>query len=103
MANMGKLMKQAQQMQTKMATLQKELEAREFESSAGGGMVVAKVNGKQELLSLTINPECVDPSDVEVLQDMIKAATNQALKESSETVSNAMNKLTGGINIPGLF
>ena len=103
MANMGKLMKQAQQMQTKMATLQKELEAREFESSAGGGMVVAKVNGKQELLSLTINPECVDPSDVEVLQDMIKAATNQALKESSETVSNAMNKLTGGLNIPGLF
>lgn len=103
MANMGKLMKQAQQMQTKMATLQKELETREFESSAGGGMVVAKVNGKQELLSLTINPECVDPSDVEVLQDMIKAATNQALKESSETVSNAMNKLTGGLNIPGLF
>lgn len=103
MANMGKLMKQAQQMQTKMATLQKELEAREFEGSAGGGMVVAKVNGKQELVDIKINPECVDPSDVEVLEDMIKAALNQALTDSSETVSNAMSKITGGMNIPGLF
>lgn len=103
MANMGKLMKQAQQMQTKMASLQKELEAREFEGSAGGGMVKVKVNGKQELLELKINPECVDPADVEVLEDMLKAAVNQAMTDSSETVSNAMSKLTGGINIPGLF
>lgn len=103
MANMGKLMKQAQQMQAKMATLQKELEAREFDSSAGGGMVTVKVNGKQELMELKINPECVDPEDVEVLEDMVKAAINQAMKESSETVSGAMSKITGGLNIPGLF
>ena len=103
MANMGKLMKQAQQMQAKMATLQKELEAREFQGSAGGGMVSVTVNGKQELLSLKINPECVDPSDVEVLEDMVKVAINQAMTESSDTVSSAMSKITGGLNIPGMF
>jgi DNA-binding YbaB/EbfC family protein len=103
MANMNQLMKQAQQMQTKMSSLQKELETREIESSSGGGMVKVKVNGKQEILSLKINPECVDPSDVEMLEEMVLTAVNQAVKESSEMVSNAMSKVTGGLSIPGLF
>jgi DNA-binding YbaB/EbfC family protein len=103
MANLGGLMKQAQQMQAKMATLQKELEAREFEAASGGGMVKAKVNGKQELLEVNIDKECVDPNDVEMLEELVKTAINQALKESSDTVSNAMSKITGGLNIPGLF
>ncbi len=103
MANFNNLMKQAQQMQTKLATVQKELDAREFESSAGGGMVKVKVNGKQELLDITIDKECVDPNDVEMLQDLVKTAVNQAMTESSETVSNAMSKITGGMKIPGMF
>ena len=101
--NLGQLMKQAQQMQQKMATLQKELEARELESSAGGGMVKIKINGKQEILELTIDKECVDPNDVDMLQDLVKTAVNQAVKESQDMVSQAMSKVTGGINIPGLF
>jgi DNA-binding YbaB/EbfC family protein len=103
MANMNQMMKQAQQMQAKMGALQKELDTKEFESSTGGGMVKVKVNGKQELLSLEINPECVDPTDVEMLQDLVKSAVNQAMKESSDTVANAMSKVTGGLNIPGMF
>jgi DNA-binding YbaB/EbfC family protein len=103
MANFNQMMKQAQQMQAKMAALQKELEVREFEASTGGGMVKVKVNGKQELLDLEINPECVDPSDVDMLQDLVKSAINQAMKDSSDTVSSAMSKITGGMNIPGLF
>jgi DNA-binding YbaB/EbfC family protein len=103
MAKMNQMMKQAQQMQVKMASLQKELETREFEASSGGGMVKAIVNGKQELLDIVINKECVDPEDVEMLQDLVKTALNQALTESQETVSNAMSKITGGMNIPGMF
>lgn len=103
MKNMNNLMKQAQQMQAKMTTLQKELETREVESSSGGGMVKVKVNGKQELLEISINKECVDPNDVEMLEDLVKTAINQGVKESQEMVSSAMNKVTGGINIPGLF
>ena len=103
MANMNQLMKQAQQMQAKMTILQKELETREVEASSGGGMITARVNGKQELLSIKINPECVDPSDVEMLEEMVMTSVNQALKESSEMVSNAMSKVTGGMNIPGMF
>ena len=103
MANFNQMMKQAQQMQVKMAALQKELEVREFEAASGGGMVKAVVNGKQELLSINIDKECVDPNDVEMLEELVKTAVSQALKESSETVSNAMSKVTGGMNIPGLF
>lgn len=103
MAKLNQMMKQAQQMQTKMAALQKELETREFEASSGGGMVTCKVNGKQELLDIAINKECVDPEDVGMLQDLVKTAVNQALTESQDTVSNAMSKITGGMNIPGLF
>lgn len=100
---MGKMLKQAQQMQAKMTSLQKELETREIEASSGGGMVTARVNGKQELLAIKINPECVDPSDVEILEELVQTAVNQALKESQEMVSSAMGKLTGGLNIPGMF
>jgi DNA-binding YbaB/EbfC family protein len=97
------LMKQAQQMQQKMSTLQKELEQREFETSAGGGMVKIKINGKQQIISLSINKECVDPNDVESLEELIKTAVNQSVKESQEMVSQAMSKVTGGLNIPGMF
>lgn len=103
MANMNNLMKQAQQMQAKIGMLQKELETREIESSSGGGMVKVKVNGKQELLEIKINPECVDPNDVEMLEELVMTAVNQGIKESSDMVSNAMNKVTGGMNIPGMF
>jgi len=103
MANMNQLMKQAQQMQAKMSTLQKELETRELESSSGGGMVKVKVNGKQELLEITIDKECVDPTDVEMLEELVKTAVNQAMKESQDMVSNAMSKVTGGMNMPGMF
>lgn len=103
MAKLNQMMKQAQQMQVKMASLQKELEVREFSATSGGGMVTATVNGKQELTNISINPECVDPNDVEILEDLVKTAVGQALKESSDTVSNAMSKVTGGMSIPGLF
>ena len=103
MANMNQLMKQAQQMQQKIAVLQKELDARELETSAGGGMIKIKINGKQEVIEVKINPECVDPSDVEMLEELVKTAMNQATKESQEMVSTAMGKITGGMNIPGLF
>ena len=100
---MNNLMKQAQQMQAKMTTLQKELDSREVESSSGGGMVKVKVNGKQEILSISINKECVDPNDVEMLEELVMTAINQAVNDSKEMVSSAMGKITGGINIPGLF
>lgn len=103
MKNMNKLLQQAQQMQTKLTTLQNELASKEFNSSSGGGMVKVKVNGKQELLEIKINKECVDANDVEMLEDLVKTAINQAMKESSEVVSSAMSKVTGGMNIPGLF
>ena len=104
MANsMNHLMKQAQQMQQKMATLQKELESRELESSSGGGMVKVRVNGKQEILELKIDKECVDPNDIDMLEELVKTAVNQAVKESQEMVSKAMSKVTGGMKIPGLF
>ncbi len=103
MGNMGKMMKQVQKMQADMAKLQEELGNRTVEASSGGGMVKAVVNGKQEILSIQINPEAVDPEDVEMLQDMILAAVNEALRQSQEMVSAEMGKITGGVNIPGLF
>jgi nucleoid-associated protein EbfC len=101
--NMNNLMKQAQQMQQKMATLQKELESREMETSSGGGMVKIKINGKQEILELKLDKECVDPTDVESLEELLTTAINQSVRESQDMVSSAMSKVTGGINIPGLF
>lgn len=103
MKGMQNLMKQAQQMQQKMATLQKELESRELETSSGGGMIKIKITGKQQIVSIAINKECVDPNDVASLEDLVKTAVNQAIKESQDMVSGAMSKITGGINIPGMF
>ncbi|EQC42906.1 DNA-binding protein, YbaB/EbfC family [Bacteriovorax sp. BSW11_IV] len=101
--NMNHLMKQAQMMQQKISTLQRELETRELDISAGGGMVKIKVNGKQEILEIKLNKECVDPNDVESLEELVLTAVNQAVKESQDMVSKAMSKVTGGLNIPGLF
>lgn len=103
MSNMAKMMQQAQQMQLKLASLQKELAIKEVEAQSGGGMVKVKVNGKQELLSIKINKECVDPNDVEMLEELVRTAVNQAMKDSQTMVSSAMSKVTGGLSIPGLF
>ncbi len=101
--NMNNLMKQAQQMQAKLAMLQNELNDREVEAAAGGGMVKVKVNGKQQLLSISINKECVDPNDVTTLEELVFTAVNQAMKQSQDMVQQAMSKVTGGMNIPGMF
>ena len=101
--NMNNLLKQAQQMQLKVTALQKELESREIEVSSGGGAVIMTINGKQEIIKIKIDPECVDPSDVDMLEELIKTGVNQAVKESQDMVSSAMSKVTGGLNIPGLF
>lgn len=101
--NMQQLARQAQKLQQQMAEMQAALDTREFEASAGGGMVTVKVNGKKELLALTIKPEAVDPEDVEMLQDLVLAAVNEALRQAAETVEREMGKMTGGLNMPGLF
>ena len=95
-------MKQAQQLQTKMLKMQEELADKTVEASAGGGMVKVVANGRQQILSLEVEKEVVDPEDVEMLQDLILAAVNDALAKSQEMVSAEMGKLTGGMNIPGL-
>jgi nucleoid-associated protein EbfC len=101
--NVNQMMKQAQQMQAKLASLQNELAEREIEASSGGGAVKVRVNGKQELLSVKIDKEAVDPNDVETLEELVFTAVNQAMKQSQEMVSSAMSKVTGGLSIPGLF
>ena len=103
MKNMGNMMKQAQQLQAKMVKLQEELSGRTVETAAGGGMIKVVANGKQQILSIQIEKEVVDPEDVEMLQDLILAAVNDALAKSQEMVSGEMSKLTGGLNIPGLM
>lgn len=103
MGNMGNMMKQVQKMQKQMAEMQKELEEREVEASAGGGAVTVKVNGKKEILAIEIDKDVVDPDDVEMLQDLIMAATNEALRNAGDMVNREMQKVTGGMNIPGLF
>lgn len=103
MGNMGNMMKQVQKMQKQMADLQNELNEREVEASAGGGAITVKVNGKKEILAITIDKDVVDPDDVEMLQDLIIAATNEALRSAEEMVTREMQKITGGMNIPGLF
>ncbi len=102
MPNMSQLMKQAQQFQAKMAKLQEELGEKTVEASAGGGMVSVVVNGRQEVLSIRIDREVIDPEDVEMLQDLVLAAINDGLAKSKEMVSQGMGELTGGMNIPGL-
>lgn len=101
--NMQQLARQAQKLQQQMTKMQEDIEAREFEATAGGGMATAVVNGKKELLSLTIKPEAVDPDDVEMLQDLVMAAVNEALREAGETMEREMGKMTGGLSMPGLF
>ncbi|KYO66104.1 Nucleoid-associated protein [Thermovenabulum gondwanense] len=103
MGNMGKLMKQVQKMQEEMLKLQEELKQRTVEATAGGGAVKAVANGKKELVEIKIEKDVVDPEDVEMLQDLILAAVNEALNKAEEMVSTEMGKLTGGLNIPGLF
>ena len=101
--NMQNLARQAQKLQQQMTKVQEELETREYEASAGGGMVTVKVSGKKELLSIEIKPEAVDPDDVEMLQDLVLAAVNEALRTANDNTEREMNKLTGGLNMPGLF
>jgi nucleoid-associated protein EbfC len=101
--NLGGLMKQAQALQRKMQELQAELGERTVTAQAGGGMVEAVVNGRQELVSLKIDPEVATPDDVEMLQDLVQAAINEALNRSREMVAQEMSKLTGGLQIPGMF
>ena len=99
--NMGSMMKQVQKMQQEMAKLQGELEEKTVESSAGGGVVTVVANGKKELKSISIKPEAVDPDDVEMLEDLILAAVNEALRKAEQMVAEEMSKITGGLNIPG--
>lgn len=101
--NMNSLMKQAQKLQQQMEEMQKGLEDKKFEASVGGGAVVAVANGKKQLIEVKIKPEVVDPDDVEMLEDLIISACNQALKKAEDETSNEMGKLTGGLNMPGLF
>ena len=102
MKGMGNMMKQAQKLQAKMLRLQEELAERTVETTAGGGMVKVVANGKQQIVSIKIEKEVVDPDDIEMLQDLVLAAVNDALAKSQEMVSAEMSKLTGGLNIPGM-
>lgn len=103
MKGMGNMMKQAQKLQSKMLKMQEELAEKRVEASSGGGMVKAVANGKQQILELTIEREVVDPDDVEMLQDLVLAAVNDALDKAQDMVASEMGKLTGGVNIPGLM
>jgi DNA-binding YbaB/EbfC family protein len=99
---MGNLLKQAQLLQTKMAKLQEELEEKKIEASSGGGMVTVVVNGRQELLSINIEPEVINPDDQEMLQDLILAAINDGMAKARSMVNEEMGKLTGGLNLPSI-
>ena len=101
--NQSAMLKQAQKMQQEMLRMQEEQENKTFSATAGGGMVSATVNGKHEVLNLTIKPEAVDPDDVEMLQDTIIAAVNEAMRNADSDASNKMSRLTGGLNLSGLF
>ena len=92
-----------QQMQEQVNAAQEAVEAQEFTASVGGGVVEAKVNGKKEVLAVAIKPEAVDPEDVEMLQDLVISAVNEALRQAEEAMESAMGSVTGGLNIPGLF
>jgi len=103
MPNMGNLLKKAQQLQEKMAQLQEELGEKIVETSSGGGMVTVVANGKQDVLSIKIDPEVVDKNDVEMLEDLVLAAVNDALYQAKQMVNEEMAKLTGGVKIPGMM
>ena len=101
--NMNQMIKQAKKMQEQMLKMQEEMEENEYEATAGGGAVSVKVSGKRELTSISIKQDVVDPDDVEMLEDLIMAAVNEALRKVEESSADEMSKLTGGLNIPGLF
>ena len=101
-SNMQGMLKQAQKMQEDMATLQEDLDAREYEVSAGGGAVKLKINGKLEVQSIEIAPEIVDPDDIETMSDILVAAMNEAIKKVNDTNSEEMSKVTGTLNVPGM-
>ena len=101
--NQAAMMKQAQKLQQEMLRMQQEMETKTYTAAAGGGMVKATVNGKHELVNLEINPEAVDPDDVDMLQDMIIAAVNEAMRTADNEAANNMSRLTGGMNLGGLF
>lgn len=102
MQNMGNMLKQAQKLQSKIFKLQEEMADRTVETSVGGGMVKAIANGRQQLVAIKIDPEVVDPNDIQMLEDLIVAGANDALKKAQEMISEEITKLTGGLNIPGL-
>ena len=101
--NQANMMKQAQKMQQELIRMQQEQESKTYTATSGGGMVSASVNGKHELIELNINPEAVDPDDVEMLQDMVIAAVNEAFRAADTEAANNMSRLTGGLNLGGLF
>ncbi len=102
-SNMQGMIKQAQKMQEDMEQKQAELDAMEYDIQAGGGAVSVKINGKLEVLSIGLSPEVVDPDDIETLSDILVAGINEAIKKVTETNNDAMSKITGGLNVPGLF
>ena len=101
--NQAAMIKQAQKMQQEMLRMQEEMENKTYSATAGGGMVKAEVNGKHEVVSLEINPEAVDPDDVEMLQDMVIAAVNEAMRAADADAASNMSRLTGGLNLGGMF
>ena len=101
--NMQQLMRQAQKMQQDLLKMQQEMEEKQYEATAGGGVITAVVSGKRELVRVTIDPEAVDPDDVEMLQDMVVAAVNEAMRKAEADSAQNMSKLTGGLNLGGLF
>lgn len=101
--SMNEMLRQAQKMQEDMQTKQAELDERTYDVSAGGGVVKVKINGKKEILNIDISPEIVDPDDIETLQDIIVAAVNEAIKKVESTNESEMNKITGGMGMPGMF
>ncbi|MBN1546175.1 MAG: YbaB/EbfC family nucleoid-associated protein [Syntrophaceae bacterium] len=103
MQNMNNIMKQAKKIQERIAKIQEELETKTVEATAGGGMVSVVINGKNELLSLKIEKEVVNPDDVDMLQDLVMAAINEGMRKAQEMVQSEMAKVTGGFNIPGMF
>jgi len=100
MGNMNNLMKQAKKMQEQMVKMQEELEGKTVEASSGGGVVTVVANGKKEIVEITIQPEAVDPDDIEMLQDLILAAVNEAIRKADEMAQSEMSKLTGGMGMP---
>ena len=99
--NQAAMMKQAQKMQQEMMRMQEEMENKTYSATSGGGMVTAEVNGKHEVVSLTVKPEAVDPEDVEMLQDLVISAVNEALRQADEAMNSSMQSFTGGLNLPG--